>query len=330
LFSKYYNEAAQSIDEKNYSQGIEKLSKALSYQDQAANNYKIADAYFYRGFCRSKLKSYSAALADMDAGLKIKADYVKGFRMKAAVYFDSKDYEKCILWCDKGLEKKPNDFELSQLKSQSLFQQKKFDAAKPILLSIVEADPKNTDAIRFLGAVALRQKKYDSSVVYYSKALEVDPLDFISYYDRGIARSYLEDSTGARLDMEKAMRLDTGTKYVGYNNLGFFLKIEKKDYAGSIPYFNKALELFPNFGVAYSNRGFAELELNDMKSAYRDIKKAIELDKTNSYAYKNMGLYYLKDNKKKNACDYFKKAQELGYTEEYDDEVEKLLKEHCK
>jgi tetratricopeptide (TPR) repeat protein len=126
------------------------------------------------------------------------------------------------------------------------------------------------------------------------------------------------------------MKLDSSTKFVGYNNLGFFLKLEKKEYAAAKEYFDKSIELNPDFAYAYSNRGYSKLMLNDIKGAYKDLKKSISLDNTNSYAYKNLGLICLKDGKTKNACENFKKALELGYADRYDDEVDKMLKENCK
>lgn len=328
-FSKYYNEGAQSIDKENFTSGIEKLSKALEYKNEASNNYKVADAYIYRGYCRYKLNNYAAALEDIDLGLKTKPEYLRGYVMKTRVYLAIKRYDDCIVWCDKGLEIKPNDSELLNIKSEALFRIKKYIESRAALFLILENDPKNTMSLKYIGASFLHQKLWDSSLIYFSKALDIDPLDFAAYYDRGIARSYKNDLEGSTADIKKAMQLDSIQKFVGYNNLGFYLKLEKKDFSGALEYFDKAIELKPDFAYAYSNRGLAKLNLNDIKGAFKDLRRSLELDNSNSYAHKNLGLIYLKDGQKKNACEQFLKSLELGYSEMYDNEVEKLLKDHC-
>ena len=126
------------------------------------------------------------------------------------------------------------------------------------------------------------------------------------------------------------MELDSLEKWVGYNNIAYFIKLEQKDYKGAIQMFDKAIALNPDFPYAYSNRGFAKLQLGDMKGAYQDVKKSLLMDNKNSYAYKNLALIYLKDGKKSDACYNLKKAIELGYTEEYDDDAKNLLAENCK
>jgi len=174
------------------------------------------------------------------------------------------------------------------------------------------------------------KKNWDSAVKYFSMAINLDPLDNASFFDRGIAYAEFKDTTNARLDIEKGMQLDTTMKWVGYNNIGFFIKFSLKDYKGAIEMFNKAIALNPNFTNAYCNRGFAKYNLGDLSGAYQDLKKSLNLDNKNSYAYKNLAIVYIKENKKQNACDNLKKAANFGYTEEYDDEVKNLLIEHCK
>ncbi|PBQ31947.1 hypothetical protein CNR22_09250 [Sphingobacteriaceae bacterium] len=328
-FSKYYSEGAQSMEKDELNVAIDKFSKAIENKDEAPNNYKIADAYMYRGYCKYLQKNFKSAVSDMDEALKVKPEYVKVYAMKSTIYLTNKKYEDCIKSCDKGLEKNANNDELLFNKSQAFFFMKKYNESLKPLFIMLANNPRDSKAFTFIGATFLHQKMWDSSIVYFSKALEIDPLDLMSLYNRGISRSYTKDTAAATRDILRAMQLDTATKFVGYNNLAFYMKLEKKDFTGAIEYFDKAIELNPAFAYAYSNRGFAKLNLNDIKGAYKDLRKSLELDNTNSYAFKNLGLIYLKDGQKKNACENFKKALELGYTDSYDDEVEKLLKENC-
>lgn len=326
-FNRYFNEAMEQISKENYNLGIEKLSKALEYKNEAKNNYKIADAYNFRGYCRFVLKNDEVALKDFDEAILVKQEYAKSYFLKSLVYLTQKKNEDCITWCDKGLQFKPKDEDLLLNKSKALYGLKKYDESNTILYSMLEGDPKNISVIRYIASNFQRKKLWDSSIVHFSKALEINPVDYISFYDRGISKSYKKDYEGAKVDIEKAIQLDSISKFVGYNNLGFFLKLEQNDFKGAIEYFDKAINLDPKFAYAYSNRGFAKFKLGDMKGAYRDIKKSIDLDKTNSYAFKNLALVYIADGKKSNACETLKKAKDLGYEEMYDEDVNALIKE---
>lgn len=328
-FSQHFNAAATHIENNNYSAAIEQLSNALSFREQASNNYQVADAFVFRGFCRAQLGNVSDAIADVNEGLKLKAEYLKAHRIKATIYLDAQLFAECLAACEAGLQKNRNDGELLTTKSVALLRQKKYDASREVSRKILEADPANDAAAQLIGDSYCNAKSYDSANVYYSKAIDINPLNIGCIYNRGIARSYTGDTTGARLDMETAMNIDTATQYIAYNNIGFFLKLERKCYAAAIPFFDKAIRLKPDFSEAYNNRGFAELQLDNLKQAYSDIQKALELDPRNSYAWKNYGLLCLKDNKTKQACAHFKKAVELGYTEEHDDQVQRLLKSNC-
>lgn len=329
-YSKYLKEGLTYIEQGNFKGAIEKLSKSLEYKHEIQNDYKIADIYLNRAFCSMQLHNNSDALSDANDAIKIKPEYTKPYLYKAIIYNNITKYNDAIEACDKGLSYKENDENLLIQKAEALFSLKKYTRSNDALKILLNAQPNSIKAIKYLGANHNGLKQWDSAIFYFSRVIELNPKDIMALYDRGISKSYIKDYVGAKLDIEKAMQLDTLTKYLGYNNLGFFLKLEQKEYAGAIEYFNKAIELNPTAAYSLSNRGFAKLMLNDIKGAYKDIEKSISIDKSNSYAYKNLALVHLKNNKRKDACVCLNKALELGYTEDYDEEVNTLLKENCK
>ncbi len=115
------------------------------------------------------------------------------------------------------------------------------------------------------------------------------------YLDNGSAKYYQEDYTGAVADFTRAIELDPNYA-VAYNNRGA-AKDELKDYIGAIEDCNKAIELDPNYAMAYNNRGLAKAGLQDYRGAMADYTQAIELDPKLALAYNNRGnaKYELKD-----------------------------------
>ena len=85
------------------------------------------------------------------------------------------------------------------------------------------------------------------------------------------------------------------------------------DYKKAIEHYTKAIEIDPDFALAYNNRGVAYYNMGRYNEAIADYTKAIELDPEYAMAYNNRGVdyYYLGDIK--NALADFKRACDLGY-----------------
>ena len=78
--------------------------------------------------------------------------------------------------------------------------------------------------------------KFNEAIIYYNKAIELNPQEAETYYDRGNAKAELKDYTGALQDYSKAIELDPQDAGA-YCNRGI-VKAELKDYS-------KAIELDP-------------------------------------------------------------------------------------
>ena len=52
------------------------------------------------------------------------------------------------------------------------------------------------------------QGKYEQAIDSYQKAIEIDPTDFMAYYNRGNAKAGLKDYSGAITDYNKAVEIN--------------------------------------------------------------------------------------------------------------------------
>ena len=85
-----------------------------------------------------------------------------------------------------------------------------------------------------------------------------------------------------------------------------------EEYDKSISFFLRAIELDPDYAVAYYNLGIAYYDQGNYDKAIQLYEKAIELDPDYADAYNNLGVAYHKSDFD-TALSYYKKAARLGH-----------------
>jgi len=109
--------------------------------------------------------------------------------------------------------------------------------------------------------------------------------------------------------LEKAIELDPNYA-LAYSNRGY-IYLELKEYRKAMQDLNKAIELDPNYAGTYNNRGSAYYKLKQSTKAIQDYNKAIELDPSYAGTYYNRGLAYTDLKQYSKAIQDYTKAIEL-------------------
>ncbi|MFM7461536.1 MAG: tetratricopeptide repeat protein, partial [Burkholderiales bacterium] len=94
---------------------------------------------------------------------------------------------------------------------------------------------------------------------------------------------------------------------------------ELGDKTAAIQDYNKAIQLNPQYAVAYNNRGTAKADLGDKTGAIQDYTKAIEINPQYAKAYYNRGNVKAVIKDKMGAYADLEKAERL-YLEQGDKE----------
>ena len=87
------------------------------------------------------------------------------------------------------------------------------------------------------GIAKYKRGQLDDAIAEYTRAIEENPKDAISYNNRGIARS------------------------------------EKGDFVGAMADYNRTIELDPKGADAYNNRGASREQMEDFKAAFEDYSR---------------------------------------------------------
>ncbi len=85
-----------------------------------------------------------------------------------------------------------------------------------------------------------------------------------------------------------------------------------KMYRKAIASYNKAIEINPDYAMAYFNRGVAKAQLKNYQDAIKDYQKTIELDSSYYPAYNNMANAFLSLKEYETALQYINKAMEIN------------------
>lgn len=135
-------------------------------------------------------------------------------------------------------------------------------------------------------------KNYKAAIEDFDAIINASPEFIMAYMSRGAAR--FEDSKTmedqrlaaqciamAAADFDAAIRLNPTLIHAWFNK-GCIL-YSQRDYSQASECFTKALEIDPQFGAAYYNRGLCSLSIGKKNEAFADLSRAGELGILPSY-----------------------------------------------
>ncbi len=109
----------------------------------------------------------------------------------------------------------------------------------------------------------------------YTKAIALEPSDYLPYYKRGSTYFYMGKNKEAKEDYDTVISLAPNFPNV-YSSRGA-IYVRTRQYEEAIKDCDRAISLDPAFHLAYVNRGDAYAALGRTKEARADYKKACDL-----------------------------------------------------
>lgn len=139
-------------------------------------------------------------------------------------------------------------------------------------------DPKNYDLYLALGDIYMANYDLDKAIHTYCDAVTLDPDEEKGYSKLGVAlweKDYLEEALVA---YHKAIELNPQNEF-SQNNLGILYLDGLEDAMEALEYFETAIELNPNYTLAYFNAGRASQKMGFINDAANYYQMAIDLNK---------------------------------------------------
>lgn len=152
------------------------------------------------------------------------------------------------------------------------------DAAISTYQAGIILDSNNYDLYLSLGDVYMAEYDIDSAIRTYCDAILLNPEDYRAYSKAGVAlweKDFLEE---ALVSFHKAIELNPDNAFA-QNNLGILYLDGLADAEEALTYFENAINITPNYTLAYFNAARASEKLGFINDAANYYQMAIDLNK---------------------------------------------------
>jgi len=214
------------------------------------------------------------------------------------VFNEDKNYDEAIRCYTEAIGLKPNEIYLAAIYSNRGGARKDkgdLDGAISDLDEATRLNPDFVEGYNNRGVVRQMKKEFVGAIEDFNKAILLKPDYAMAYTNRGNARRAIGDLQGAIEDHTLSIELKNPELYLPLSNRGNAL-YEKGDLDVAIIDLNKAINLKPDFAMAYNNRGTVHFAKDDLENAIADYDKAIANKPDFTEAYLGRGTARYKKN----------------------------------
>ncbi|CAD8071783.1 unnamed protein product [Paramecium sonneborni] len=217
---------------------------------------------------------------------------------------------------------------------QILVKQNLFQQALKVIDKQLQKNPNLCEALYKKGQVLTIIQNFEESIIYFDKAIAINPQMFQAYYDKGIDKIFCKQKHQNFLfytyqinelkkysEAAECSQIYIKRQYniIQYNIIQYNIIISLFCLFGLDEYeeealnlIDKAIEINPQYEIAYNNKAFALLRLLRYKEAITCCQKAIKLNPKFSFSYNNIGYCLINLNRKQEAIKWLDKAIELN------------------
>ncbi|HTF82177.1 MAG TPA: tetratricopeptide repeat protein [Cytophagales bacterium] len=194
-------------------------------------------------------------------------------------------------------------------RAQILLEQGRYREAEKELGIALGLDPNNAEIYNDLSICRAEAKDFDKAIELVQNAIALDPEnpDYLYGYSRVL---YLcNRSKEAREKIHDAIAIFPFSPE--YFNLAGRIEFDESNYAQSLSYANKGLEIDPENINCLNLRSSSLVKLNRKEEAFMTIQDALYFDPENAYTHANLGWSTLEKGSAKEALVHFRNALKI-------------------
>ncbi len=287
-------------------------SSALTlWDDTVKKSPGKARPYFYRGNALMEAGKIEKAIKDYSAAIEINPNHQFAFNNRGKAYFELGNYEKAYNDLTTDIKINPGEWIGYFNKGKVYDAIGQYNNAVEEFKKSASIKPR-AETYYYIGFSYAKMGKDIDAIEYFTKAIEMEPLNEVAYYNRGISYANQGKNQNAIKDFSKAIEINRQYESAYYNR--GLLHHTDGSIDEAIEDYSVALRIHPQHLPALNNRGLLYLSIGEEYKALSDFKKAIEISPDCGECYYNLAIYYDHMNDSYNAAAALKKAEELGYS----------------
>lgn len=151
------------------------------------------------------------------------------------------------------------------------------------------------NSIKLLNSGITRENMGNKDMAYaeYHRAAKVYPKNHRAYYQMALIDLYDKAQPDkAYENLVQAEALAPDDRDVLFQLGRYYLRLSDPDYTQALKYFNRALELDPNYAPALYSKGYIYLQTDQAQEANQFLRRAIETDPRYAPAWRDLGELY--------------------------------------
>lgn len=269
-FGFFYTIIAQLFISYYFFYNLTELYKELSSQNKKEKR-SLGIYHFLTGallvtFLYYNYFSYPISLNTKETNIEqVQTD--KDFYEKGLSLFMQSKYSDAIVQFDKAININAKNIEAIVLRGSSNCCINNFEKAIPDFEEAQLLGNKSSGMYAYWGLACSKLKHSEKAFEYLGKAIELDSSNFDAYRWRGDLKYNTNDNLGAIADYTKAIYTNPTASNYFVRGLAFFYL---KDYHKAIDDFDMAIQINPNIGQYYYERGDAKNFDLDLTGACKD------------------------------------------------------------
>jgi len=197
-----------------------------------------------------------------------------GYWLRAYNRLHESDFHACILDCNKGIALDSNSTVLYANRAVAKYYLADYPGAIYDYSKVLEREPKNAEVLYNRAKVKNEIHDYKGAVLDYELAFKLSRqiVNAESYIELAVAQLLSGDAISALQVIDKSILLNQNSEYAYFTKANCCYTLKK--YEEALIYFNKAIEINPNYSNALTNRGITKSILGDSEGACRDFYSA--------------------------------------------------------
>ncbi len=239
------------------------------------------DYYIHRGNTKVKMQNFSGAIGDCSKAISLEPEDAALYAHRAGIYQLAGNYKDAITDLTKAIQLKPKYALYYVHRANVYIQLNEKENAFNDVNKALKIEPGNVKYITLKGIYAARFGDKQAAVNSYEAAIETNA----KYYEPYAKLAEIFDAEGALeksvANFSKAIETYDGISQKElaslYNSRGTVFG-KMKAYDKAINDFDKALNYWPDFSDAYSNRAFAKYNLGLSSEAELDCNMALQIE----------------------------------------------------